>query len=71
MSKKLSNYDNLSFEEATRIIYYVFCSNAKTFMAQMEELMVSPDKPSRSIAPIWYDAYASYHREKEKAGAAE
>lgn len=56
----LNKYELLTFEKATRILYYNFSTDAKAFKSAMEDLMISTDKPHKHIAPAWYENYQQY-----------
>lgn len=53
----LNKYENLTFEEATHIIYFNFSNDVRAFKSTMEDLMVGEHAPHKCIAPKWYDNY--------------
>jgi hypothetical protein len=56
----MSTYPNLTFEEATRIIYYHYGDRTGFFKELMEDLMNSADNPANVIAPKWYEDYKQF-----------
>lgn len=63
----ISSFEKLSFEEAVRVIYYIFCRDPKTFLMMMEELMTVGDDYYKSVAPGWYESYKTYLSENKKS----
>lgn len=62
----LSTYQNLTFEDATRIIYYHYGDRLPLFKEHMEELLGSTDKPHRAITPKHYDEYRDFLKDNQK-----
>lgn len=56
----LSAYVKLTFEEATRIIYYHYGERPGFFKELMEDLMTNAAEPCNVIAPKWYDDYKQH-----------
>lgn len=67
MPALISKYENLSFQEATRIIYFMFCREPKVFMQMMEELLDHPDEPKKYVAAGWYEQYRDHITSNKKA----
>jgi hypothetical protein len=64
----LSPYENLTFREATEILYWTFATTSKAiFLSLLEDLMISADEPCNSIAPKWYDEYRLQLTENKKS----
>lgn len=57
---KISAYQKMSFEEATRVLYYHFSTRAHLFQEMMEDLMSNSEEPYKSITPRWYDEYKQF-----------
>jgi hypothetical protein len=64
--KSLSAYVKLSFEEATRIIYYHYGDRTGFFKELMEDLMNTSD-PCNIIAPKWYEDYKQFLEDNKKS----
>jgi hypothetical protein len=67
--ENLSRFESLTFEEATRIIYFQFARDSKGFLAAMETLMdhgMAPGKPFNAIAWIWFDQYKQFCTDNKK-----
>lgn len=62
----LPAYHKISFEDATRIIYFNFSRNSSMFKELMEDLMTNSLEPANCIAPRWYDAYKNHLSENKK-----
>lgn len=59
--RDLNKYENISFEEATRIIYWNFSTDLRAFKSVMEDLMDGDQPPSKCIAPKWYENFRDFH----------
>lgn len=53
-------YNQISFEDAARIIYYMFSNNDKVYKVMMEELLLKNDDFGKCISPVWYESYRQY-----------
>lgn len=65
--RDMNKYENLTFEEATRIIYWNFSTDLKAFKSTMEDLMETDEPPSKCIAPKWYTDYRNFHIENKNS----
>lgn len=63
--RDLNRYENISFEEATRIIYWNFSRDLRAFKSVMEDLMEGDQPPAKCIAQKWYENYRDYHVENK------
>lgn len=57
---KTSKYQELSFEECVRIIYYVFSNDLRVLKAMLEELLILTEEYNHAIAPSWYESYKTF-----------
>jgi hypothetical protein len=63
----MTAFEKLTFEDATRVIYYQFGNKpAAMFRDAMEDLIASADEPSRCICRKWYDEYKHYLVDNKK-----
>jgi hypothetical protein len=65
--RDMNKYENLTFEEATRIIYWNFSNDLKVFKSTMEDLMDGEQQPYKCVAPKWYDCYRDMVAENKNA----
>lgn len=63
----MTTYEKISFEEATRIIYYHWSERPGLFKEFMEELMSSSDPPYMTITPRQYQEYKQFLTENKKS----
>jgi hypothetical protein len=56
----------ISFEEASRIIYFVFSHDAKTYRSMMEELLMT-DEPHTAIASRWQESYKQHLKDNKSS----
>jgi hypothetical protein len=63
----MTAYEKISFEEATRIVYYHYGERPGLFKELMEDLMNNAEAPFRSITPRGYDEYKQYLSENKKS----
>jgi hypothetical protein len=62
----MSPIEKISFEEAARVIYFMFCREPKIYMKMMEELLDHSEESFKVVAPIWYDQYRNYLKENKQ-----
>lgn len=64
---QLSRFEQITFEEATRILYFIFSRNPRIFQAMMEDLMTGANEPARCITSSWYDQYREFITDNKKS----
>lgn len=59
-------YKNIKFEEAARILYFMFNGNPRIYMELMVGLM-NAEHPADGIAPTWYQQYKEFLADNKKS----
>lgn len=62
----MKTYENITFEEAVRIIYFHYSARPSQFLEMIEELMGSTDAPYKVISPKQYDDYRTETTDNKK-----
>lgn len=63
----LPAYQEISFEDAARIIYYHYSDRPALFKEFMEDLMTNSDEAYKSISPRQYDEYKQFLTDNKNA----
>ncbi|MDB5252290.1 MAG: hypothetical protein JWP27_1459 [Flaviaesturariibacter sp.] len=62
----LSTYEQLTFEEASRIMFYCLAFNRQLYTLMMEDLIASGQPAYKSVTPRWYESYRDMITENNK-----
>lgn len=62
----ITKFESMTFEDATRVIYFIFHGDPRSFLRVMEDLLDHPDEPNRYVARGWFDQYREYINQNKK-----